>query len=203
MVGSVKGRVGGRLVPDLPVVADVAGGLVEDQRRPVGFGGLDRRHRRKLLALHIDQVGGRLGLLLRLRHHDRDAVTHVADLVQGESRMRRFDHGRAILAVDQPPRRNAAHAFHVLAGEDRVDAGCRLRGVGMDRPDLRMRHARPEDVAVQLPRQVDVVGVAAPSGQEALVFLPLDGGSDSRAVRTHDAPPMARAPARTALTMLW
>ena len=203
MVRVFEGRVGGRLVAHLPVVADVAGRFVEDQGRAVGLGSLDRGHRRKFLALHIDQVAGRLCLLGGLRHHDRDAVTHIAHLADRQRRMPGFDHRRAVLAVDQPPRRDAAHALHVLAGEDRVDARRGLRGIGVDRPDLRVRHSRTQDVAVELPGEIDVVRVAPAPRQKAGVFLPLDRGADSRAVAAHDPPPMACAPAWTALTMLW
>ena len=88
-----EGRVGGCFVADLPVVADVAGRVVEDQSRAIGLGCFDRGHRRKLLVVHIHQVGRRLGLLHRVGHDDGDAVTHVAYLAQRERRMRRFDHG--------------------------------------------------------------------------------------------------------------
>ena len=203
MVGVLEGGVGGCLVADLPVVADVAWCFVEDQRRPVGFGRLDRGRRRKVLVVHVDQVGRGLGLLLRLGHHDRDAVTHIAHLAQRQSRVRRLVHGRAVLAMDQPPRRDAAHALHVLAGEDRVDPRCRHGRTRVDPADVGVRDGRPQDVPVQLPLQVDVVGVAASSREEAPVLLALDRRSDPCTVRTHDAPPMARAPAWTALTMLW
>ena len=166
------------LVADFPVVADVARCLVEDLRRPVGLGRLDRGHRRKLLVVHVDQIGRRLGLLLRLGDDDRHAVTRVTHLADRQRRMRRLDHRRAVLAVDQPPRRDAAHAFHVLAREHRVDPRRRHRRAGVDPADVGVRDRRAEDVPVQLPGQIDVVGVAASPGEEALVFLPLDRCAD-------------------------
>ena len=199
----LEGGVGGGAIADLPVVADVAGRFVEDQGRAVRLGGLDRGHRREVPVVHVDQVGRFLRLLPRLSHHDRHAVTHIPDLAQRERRMGGFDHGRPVLAVDQPPRRDAAHALHVLAGEDRVDAGRRHGRAGVDPADVGVRDGRAEDVAVQLPGQVDVVRVAPAPRQEAGVFLPLDRGADSGAVAAHDPPPMAWAPAWTALTMLW
>ena len=72
---------------------------------------------------------------------------------------------------------------------------------GVDGDDVSVRFRGPYHDRVELARAVDVVGVASLPGEEAAVFLPPDGGTNS--VLSHDQPPIVEAAACTAFTMLW
>src|SRR5439155_571734 len=109
------------------------------------------------------------------------------------------------------------------AGEHREHARHRLRGLGVDRLDLRVRVRRPQKMDIGLARPVDVVGVLALAGDKAEVFLAAHRRADTGRAhggllrqhllysvvgRSHSAAcewapePMALAPAAIALTML-
>ena len=76
-----------------------------------------------------------------------------------------------------------------------------------------MRVRAPQDVGVKLVRAVDVVGIGALSGQEAVILAPPDRGAD-RGHRGYSAaapwtlaggasPRITAAPSAIASTMLW
>jgi hypothetical protein len=203
VIRRLERRVGGGLVPDLPVVADVALGLGPDERCAGGQGLLERAQRGQLLVVHRDQVAGRPCFLARLGQDDRYRITHVPRRVGRDGRVGRLDHGGAVLVGDQPSAGEAAELLlgHVLAREH----GCHSRRgksrARVDASDPGVGHVGAHDVGVELAWPVHVVGIPALAGEKAIVFLALDGSADSRA--GHRQPPIAFAPAWTAFTMLW
>src|SRR5262245_10362775 len=102
------------------------------------------------------------------------------------------------------------------AGEH-VDAGAPAHRARVDALDFGVRVRRADEERMALARAVEVVGVMATSGDEPDVFLAAHRGADPG--RAHGVlpaglvsysaaclappPPMSRAPAAIALTMLW
>ncbi len=117
--------------------------------------------------------------------------------------MGRLDHRGAVLAVDLPTAGKPSDPVlrQVLAGEHRHHSRRARRLRRVDAKDSRVRLRGAHDVGVELARPVDVVGVAPLAREEAGVFLAPDRGADSRV--GHRQPPISRAAAWTAFTMLW
>ena len=93
MGGAGDGRLRGRPVPHLPVVAQVAGGIVPHQRCAVGAGSPEGGGRGQILVVDVDQGGGLARLVAGLGDHDGDDFAHVAHLADGHRRVRRLVHG--------------------------------------------------------------------------------------------------------------
>ena len=115
------------------------------------------------VVVDVEQLGGVLGLLAGFGDHHRDRVADVAHLADGEHRVRRLRHRRAVLVVDLPAAGQAADAVgrHVGAGIDRDHAGGGLGGCRVDCSEARVRAVGAADDRVELAGPVDVVGVVA------------------------------------------
>src|SRR5690606_23413415 len=79
--------------------------------------------------------------------------------------------------------------LHVPAGVDRDDAWQGRGRGGIDGPDARMGMGTAHENRIHHPRQLDVVGVVPLSGNEARVFLTLDGCAENGRGRAHRPPP--------------
>ncbi len=206
--GGGERGVGGGGVAEVPVEADVALGGVPHERRAGGGGVGEAADGGQGLVVDLDEPGGGAGGGLRRRDHHRDGIADVARHALREGGVRRLDHVRAVLALDEPPARDAAEVVggDVVAGEHGEHAGGGERGGRVDLVDLGVRVHRAHEHRVALVRQRDVVGVRALAEQEAAVFLAPERRADAlgRGCRGHHLPPrIEAAPARTALTMLW
>src|SRR6185295_595588 len=96
-------------------------------------------------------------------------------------RMRARLHRRAVLGVDHPAANEAADLVlgDVLAREDREASGRSKRSASVDLLQVCMRVRRADEHRPRLSRTIDVVGILAFAGDEALVFLALDGSADA------------------------
>ena len=132
----------------------------------------------------------------------------VADMADAAARQR-----PALGRLDLDARRRPRHRqrreqiTHVLAGEDRADAGTLERGRTVDRDDPGVRLGRSHDRHVQHPGQDDVVDVCRAPRDQARILLAAQRLADRLHMhllsRAHAATPRsASAAARTALTML-
>ena len=208
-------RVDRREIAQMPVVAEVARRLVAHLRRA----GLQRRGRvddRGLLGIvDADQLGRVARLRQGVGDDDRDRVADMAHPVGRQHRMRRLDHRRAVLRMDEPAAGQPADAVgrEVGGGVDGRDPGCRPRRRGVDAGDPGIRVRAAQDEGVELAGPVDVVGVGALPGQEAVILAPPDRRSD-RGHRPYSAaapwtlaggasPRITAAPSAIASTMLW
>src|SRR6185312_10581274 len=87
---------------------------------------------------------------------------------------------------------------HVLAGVDRGHPRRLGRGAGVEARDPRIGVRAAQDIGVELARAIDVVGIGALSGQEAVILAPANRRSDLCHDRYSAAalvPFMAAAPA--------
>ena len=107
----------------------------------------------KLLVGHVYQVERGDGRVLVDRCDRCNTVSDVAHLVHAE----RVLVGR--------PGDDAVRRGHVAAVDDPVDALQRLGARRVDRHDARVRVGAPQDLAVEHPRERDVVGVAGAAGR--------------------------------------
>ena len=89
----------------------------------------------------------------------------------------------AVLVGDLPAAGNATGARKIGAGEDLDHARHSLGIPGVDLADLAMRHLAADELGIELPANVDVVSVAALSGQEPHIFAPLGAGADTAVFR--------------------
>ena len=174
-------------VAEAPVVAEVARHIGKDQRR-AGLQCVCRIDNGGFLDEIDVQLVGRLARLFEgLGDDDRDRVADMAHTIDRERGMRRLCHRRAVFRMDLPAAGQPADAVshHVLPGEYGGDPGRLRRCGGVDARYPRMRMRAAQDVGVELMRAVDVVGVGALSGQEAVILTPPDRRSD----RGHCATP--------------
>jgi hypothetical protein len=78
-------------------------------------------------------------------HHD--GIADVAHLALRERGVRRLDHVRAVLVLDEPAARDPAELVRrdVVTGEHGENAVCLLRGGEIDLLDLRVRVRRSHE----------------------------------------------------------
>ena len=191
-----------RLVADVPVVADIAGRGVVDERLAGlhrigdGDGGGTRA------VIDRNEVRGGGGLVARLGDDDRHGVADMAHAALGQHGMGRLRHRRAVLRLDAPAARQRPKPGLLEIGGciDGDNTGRRRGGCDFDAADLGMGMGAPHEHRVELARPVDVVGIGAPARQKTMVLLSAHRGAD----RGGHFPPraIASAPALIALTML-
>ena len=73
---------------------------------------------------------------------------------------------RPVGTAGRPRARQRRQVLESFAGVDRDDAGHPLRGAGVDRPDARMGIGAAQDRRMRQVRDLDVVEVRAPTGDE-------------------------------------
>ena len=182
-----EARIDHRLVAEMPVVADIAGCVVVHQCGARSDRIAHAGNGWQVLQFDHQQFRGVLGLLAGFRDHHGDGVADMAHLADGQHRMDRFGHRRAVLIVDLPAARNAANFLGHQIGADEYPqhAGCNLGRGGIDRDDLRVRPVGALDSRVGLCRTIDVVDVVAAAVKKSLIFLAPNRCAD--ALETHDA----------------
>ena len=190
-----EGRVGGRLVAERPLEDHVVWRDVVDLRATARLSRL--HHGRQLAIGHVHELGRRLGLSQRLRHDDRDMVADIAHLALREHGVRARLHGRSVLGVDHPAADETADLVlrDVVAGQHRDHARGLPRLGRVDTLDGCVGVRGAHEIGVGLAGEVDVVGVAALAGDEALVLLADDARADARAAHERASEPMLDAPA--------
>jgi hypothetical protein len=121
--------------------------------------------------------GDPLGRVARRRqalgHHEGHRVADEADPVVRQRRPWRRHHRAAVAARIRHLAGQTAEPLgsQLRPGQHREHAGGGARRGRVDGPDARMGMRRAQHVAVGLPVEVDVVGIAAGAGDEAAVFL--------------------------------
>ena len=140
---------------DDPLGRGHVAGMVENPGRAVGRRVSELHHRRQRLQLHLDLRQGRLGCLLADRGHRRQALAEKADLVVREDVDLRLAIGKV------------GCSGHVGGGDDRGDAGHRLRLARIDRQDARVMDGAAQDPGVQHAVHLQVGGVFRPAVHRA------------------------------------
>ena len=122
------GRIG---VADVPVVDRVVRRDFVNERRALGGGldGIDDRGQHLVIDHHL--LGGVLGLRQRIGDHHGDRVADVIGLADGDRRVRRHLHRRAVLRQHSPA---ADQVAELVLGELRAGEARRRRRACRPRP---------------------------------------------------------------------
>src|SRR5437763_3282665 len=204
-------------IAQMPIVADIARRLRPDLRRTRLQCRDNIDDRRLDGVIDRDFLGAVARLSQGLGDNDRDGIADMTNAIDREHRMQRLLHWRAVFRGNQPAAGQAANLIlgHVLAGEDGDDAGRRGRAARVDAAEARVGVRAAQDVGVELARPVDVVGIGALSGQEAVIIAaPGRWAVRSLGHRRYSAatpwglaggasPRITAAPSAIASTMLW
>ncbi len=145
--------------------------IVVDLGSPLFHGLRLIRHRVQDLVVHLDQLGGVLGLVTVLGQHDGHAVADVPDPIPGQRRMVR----RLQIAVwNEPGRGYGTHPLHILPGKDGHDSRGRPSRFHVDGPDVGVGVGTANDGRVDHSRDHEVVRVLAASGEQPPILAALD-----------------------------
>ena len=133
---------------EMVFVDDIASGIFMNRLRAR----LHRRFRiddhRQQIIIHRDHLGGVLRQITIVRHHDRQRLTEIADLID-----------RQRIKLHRPQHRAAADAqrldvlLDVLAGKHSVHTGHRARRFDVDRFDLGVSAGTARERDLQCPRR--------------------------------------------------
>ena len=149
--------------------------------------------RGQLLVLGDDEVRRLLGDVRIGREHDRDRLADVAHLVDREDRL--VVERRAVVRLGDD-------GADVVGGDHAVHAADRLRGADVDALDATVRDGAAEDLAVEHPRQAQVVDVLRAPGDLLPRLEPRDRAADLRGfggrARALHRDPVDSSAARTA-----
>ena len=224
--GRLEGRIGRRLIAEVPVVDGVAWGDLVDLRRALALR-LGRDRPPPAVPRNRPSTVSAASLAWRQVSAITTAtgIADIAGLAGGERRMRRHLHRRAVLGMDHPAADQVADLVgrKIRAGQHRDHA--RHRAAALRCRSLRSSHARAasgRNTRRPGPGRRDIVGVMALAGDETLIFLAAHRGADSgrsswrsppiREVVADDPPTwlpsmsrlaIALAPAAIDLTMFW
>ena len=165
-------------VADVPLINDVVRRDLVDLRGFLRGGEIGNRRQHAVIDLDLFCRVARLRQ--RVRDHHRDRVADIADLAVRERRMRRHLHRRTVLGMNHPAADQIADLVggEIGTGEDRQYARHRGGRFSVDRFDRGVGVRRADEERVTLAGPVDVVGVVALTGNEAVIFLAAHGGAD-------------------------
>jgi hypothetical protein len=174
-VRSARERSIGRgLVAGLIEIGLVVGAVVVKLRRS-GLEGVTRRHYGRAWGV-IDRhaFGAVAGAVERVGDHDRDRIADVQRAADRNRRAVRQVHRAAVTLLVGRHRRHGAEAVGaiVVSREYGEHAGHHQRGLGIDAADIGVGVRRTHDRSVKLPREFQIVVIAAASGQQAGIFAP-------------------------------
>ena len=180
MGGAREGIRSPRFIADVRVDQDIRHLIVESRCVLLG-GGRCHDLRRQRLVFDDDAFGGILCRGKRLGNHEGDGGADAADAIGRQHGMRgKWDRGAvAVLQHDIGRRagigvmgdRLEAVGARVLAGQHREHPGHGARRFHVDRADQRMRMGRAHDGREGLAGKVEIVAVAAATGEEAQILL--------------------------------
>ena len=205
MVGAIECRIGGRLVTDLPVVADIARGVTVHLRRIALHGIDDRRYGRQRCVTYRHLLGRVLRLMVALGDYHGDRITNVAHGVECQQWMRRCLVGLAVFAGNGPAADQSTQSrFGNIGAAVHCDDAWHLRRGGDIDGESGMGVGRAEEIGVNLTETIHVVQVSAISGKKTIILFAAHRSADSGIGHDYFPPSrIARAPAWMDLTMFW
>jgi hypothetical protein len=173
MEGGREGGIGRGLVAGLMHEGEIVRTLVVDR----ASAGLDRvrerRHGRQHIIVDRDRLGGVLGLVKRLGHHEGDRLADIAHHVARERGLRTGESGRAVAALARRVGLLGAepHDGRVVAGQRQHHARHVLGGTDVDRADAGMSMGRAQHKGAQQPDLRHVIDIAACAAQQIGILL--------------------------------
>ncbi len=172
-------------IAEMPLVDGIVGCDLVDLR---GAGLLRRRRigdRRQHGVVDFHLFRGIARLRQRFGDHHRHRIADMARFADGERRVWRHLHRRAVFGMDHPAADEIADLVGGKFGTGEYRKHTRHAGgsLGVDRFDRGVGVRGADEKGVALTGAVDVVGVVALAGDEAVVFLAAHCGADPG--RTH------------------
>ncbi len=175
-----KGRVGRLLVAHHQGEGNVVGSFVPNDRRARLQRVLDTDHRGERFILDVDQFGGAARLIHRLGDDEGDPLADGAHLRAFKDGARRTEAFRpAHVLRHWRGQRTEPVGDDIGAGQHGQNTVGGFGSFGIDLLDPRMRVRRHDHHAVALMRQVEVVDIAAATGDEARILDPRYGLTDA------------------------
>ena len=170
------------LSPASEIDAQIGAVLLPHDRR-LGHQRIRRAHDRGQRVVDDHEVlGGVHRLSERLGDDHRDRLADIADLLDGQNRVRSDQKRRAVAALERhlvwvrrhrPVRdRPQTVPYHIDAGQHRDHSRCAGGRPDIDAGDPRMRVRRAKQIGIGLARKVDVVGIVSGAGQQPRVLAP-------------------------------
>jgi hypothetical protein len=161
--------IGGRA---RPVDGQIAGRLRPQLRRAVAqrFARID--HRRQLLVLDGNELGGVLRGRGSLGDHHGDRLADMHDALGRQGRPERHHQRLAAAAGQGRMPADAADAFEILGGEHADHAGRLGGGLNIDADDVRERVRRAHEIRISLVRQRRIGDVAPVPAHQGIVLDP-------------------------------
>ena len=188
MGGGGDGARGGRGIPAFPVVTAVAPDAVVQRWRAIGEGGDGVDDQRPHRVVHRHGVSTVLRRRRRRRDDDRDGLADVTHPIRRQRIPRRLREWRPVAASDAAAPlgdegwdRPDAIGHEIAPGVHAEHARDPARRRRIDRHHVGVGVRRAHERRVGLTLRVDVVGVAALTGQETNVLAPLDRRADAEA----------------------
>ena len=189
VLGLGEGGVGRGLVaehqPERPVALLV---VVPDLRRALFGGVFEIHHRRQLLVVDLDQIGGIARLRLGLRDHEGDAIADIADAVVADQRQPGAE------ALAGAPTSSgigwavSSPSLSALASAPVRTSSTPGAALAFEMSMLLIRawaYGDGHGDRIGLVRQVDIVDVSPLAGQKTLVLDPLDRLPDAEFGHSH------------------
>ena len=124
------------------------------------------------VVVDVDQLGGVLRLRQGVGDDQRDRLADIAHRVLRQAEMGAREHRRPIgaLALERDPHRAELGRHQVVAGEDQLYAGRRLRRAQVELADMGVGMRRAQHIRMHLAEQIVVVLKAAIAAQQPLVL---------------------------------
>ena len=158
----------------LPVEGEIGWHVVVDQRLtgPVGRSRIGDRAQR--FVLDRDELSGILGLRPGPGDDEGDRIADMTNAIGAEHGALRMLTLRAVAVLhrDQAGQLIAAGRSQLVPGNYCQHARRRAGGLDIERSDPGVRFGRAHDAAIDLPVEVDIVGVATLAGDEPLILDP-------------------------------
>jgi hypothetical protein len=141
----------------------------------------DADHRGQRRPFDLNGLHRIAGLIERLRHDKGNGVTDVPHLAVREDRIGRASE-RILRQIEQA--RKIAEIADIVRREDRTDARQAAGAAGID-SEFRVRMRRAQHQRVHRRRRRVVIGVAALTANERIVFLAKDALTDAKFDGSH------------------
>src|SRR5712671_3762741 len=165
-----KGVIGRLLVSEHQPDADIAGGFVPHEGGTHSCRGIEARDRGEDLIVDVDELGGIARLAPSLCDHKRYAIADMPGTIARQHRSHRAMALGAAHVLGHEQRRERTKLCDIGAGQNAQHAWSGPRAGRVDVIDAGMGMRRLHDMAISLPRQIDVVDIAALAADESRVF---------------------------------
>ena len=158
----------------VPVEDEIAGNVIEEQRRIGGERGAQLHHRRQLLVLDHDRFGGVARLIQAFGDDEGDGLADMAHFADRQQRPRRVVARLAVAAHQGMDTRQVAQPVgrDLGAGQHQLHAGQAPRRARVEPLDHGMGDRRAQHRGDRHAGQGDIIGIAPLAGEQPQILIP-------------------------------